>query len=495
MLLNFPHTRTMGYPTLFQVLTRDWLGGMPSANGRARTLNEVPDDEIARLADLGFDWLYLMGVWQTGEAGRRISLANPAWRPGYNRALSDFHEDDVTGSPFAVQSYAVHSHFGDDEALAQLRTRLQARGIRLMLDFVPNHLALDHPWAQDFPERFVRGTPDDLEREPLNFVSRGDQVFAHGRDPYFPGWVDTIQLDYSKDETRVGMTAELQKISRQCDGLRCDMAMLLLPDVFERTWNLQALPFWPEAIRLVREAHPGFLMMAEVYWNLEWKLQQQGFDFTYDKTLRDRLINRDSGPVRDHLQADPGFQGKLARFLENHDEARIAEELPADEHKAAALIAYGIPGLRFFHDGQLLGAMRKPSIHLGRREREATNPEIATFYRMLLAELKNSAMSGEWRLLQSLPAWEGNWTADSVIAFAWSCDGALKTLVAVNFAAHQSQCRVRFEPDRLSNGEISLVDAITGAKYSGQTREMKESGLLIDLPAWGAHLLRVAVPS
>ena len=489
--MNLPHTPNMRYPTLFQVLTRDWLGGMPSANGRVRTLNEVPDDEIDRLADLGFDWLYLLGVWQTGKAGRQISLANPAWRPGYNRALSDFHEDDVTGSPFAVQSYAVHSHFGDDEALAQLRTRLEARGIRLMLDFVPNHLALDHPWAQDFPERFIRGTAEDLEREPLNFVRRGAQVFAHGRDPYFPGWVDTIQLDYSKDETRAGMSAELLKISRQCDGLRCDMAMLLLPDVFKRTWNFQALPFWPEAIRLVREAHPGFLMMAEVYWNLEWELQRRGFDFTYDKTLRDRLIGRDSGPVRDHLQADPAFQSKLARFLENHDEPRIAEELPVNEHKAAALIAYGVPGLRFFHDGQLQGATRKPSIHLGRREVEATNPEIASFYRMLLGELKNSAMSGEWRLLQPVPASEGNWTADSIIAFSWSRDRTLQTLVAVNLAAHRSQCQVRLEFYGKLAGEIGFTDAITGTKYFRLTREMEEPGLFIDLPAWGAHLFRV----
>ena len=85
------------------------------------------------------------------------------------------------------------------------------------------------------------------------------------------------------------MARELERIATMCDGVRCDMAMLILPDVFERTWGRRPEPFWPRTIERVRKAAPSFLFMAEVYWDLEWELQQQGFNYTYDKRLYDRL--------------------------------------------------------------------------------------------------------------------------------------------------------------------------------------------------------------
>src|SRR5262249_12058491 len=130
------------------------------------------------------------------------------------------------------------------------------------------------------------------------------------------------------------------------DGVRCDMAMLVLPEVFERTWGVQAQSFWPRAIRLVRERAPEFCFMAEVYWDLEWTLQQQGFDFTYDKRLYDRLREGHARPVREHFCAGLDYQSKMARFLENHDEARSAAAFPPTVHEAAAAVTYLSPGLR-----------------------------------------------------------------------------------------------------------------------------------------------------
>ena len=167
------------------------------------------------------------------------------------------------------------------------------RGLRLMLDFVPNHTAPDHPWVEEHPEYYVRGTEEDLARAPQNYtrVKRkgGDLVLAHGRDPYFPGWSDTLQLNYANAATQKAMAGELLRIAGQCDGVRCDMAMLVLPDVFERTWGARPQPFWPNTIKQVRAASPDFVFMAEVYWDMEWTLQQQGFDYAYDKRLYDRL--------------------------------------------------------------------------------------------------------------------------------------------------------------------------------------------------------------
>jgi glycosidase len=177
------------------------------------------------------------------------------------------------GSSFAVTAYAAHPAMGGKAALERLRQRLHARGLRLMLDFVPNHMAPDHPWARERPELFVRGSQDRLEREPGNYMTletaRGPMVLAHGRDPYFPGWPDTLQLDYGNPATREATRGELLAAAALCDGLRCDMAMLILPDVFQRTWGIAAEPFWPGAIQAVQASRPDFVFMAEVYWDLE----------------------------------------------------------------------------------------------------------------------------------------------------------------------------------------------------------------------------------
>src|SRR5262249_16756656 len=160
-------------------------------------------------------------------------------------------------------------------------------------------------------------------------------------------WSDTLQLNYANPDVQEAMLGELLKIAGQCDGVRCDMAMLVLPDVFERTWGVRAPPFWPDAIAQVRERYEKFCFLAEAYWNLEWGLQRQGFDYTYDKTLYDRLVAGRAAPVRDHLRADLAYQNTLARFLENHDERRAAATFSPDMHRAAALITFLCPGLRF----------------------------------------------------------------------------------------------------------------------------------------------------
>jgi hypothetical protein len=237
--------------------------------------------------------VWFLGVWQTGAAGRKVSLENAEWRREFQELLRDFSDKDVCGSCFAVQSYTVHSDFGGNSALQRLRLRLRQRGMRLMLDFVPNHTAPDHIWVQEHPEYYVRGTDEQLAREPQNYTrvaSRGGPlVLAFGRDPYFAGWPDTLQLNYANSDLWEARVSELENIATMCDGVRCDMAMLIVPEVFERTWGLRPAPFWPDAIRRVHARNPDFRFMAEVYWDMEWMLQQQGFDYTYDKRLYDRL--------------------------------------------------------------------------------------------------------------------------------------------------------------------------------------------------------------
>jgi glycosidase len=348
--------------------------------GRHATLDDVPDAVIDRIAAAGFDWVWLLGVWQTGSVGRNVSLNNAEWRHEFRELLPDFSDHDVCGSCFAIRSYSVHSDFGGNAGLERFRQRIHDRGMRLLLDFVPNHMAPDHSWVQQHPEYFVHGTDAQIEREPQNYTrvttARGPVVMAYGRDPYFSGWPDTLQLNYANPNLQEAMASELENIAGMCDGVRCDMAMLNLPDVFERTWGMRPPSFWPTAIARARARQPGFLFMAEVYWDLEWTLQQQGFDYTYDKRLYDRLREGHARPVRDHFRADMDFQRKSARFLENHDEPRAAATFPPGVHQAAAILTFLCPGLRFIHQGQMDGLRKKIPVHLNRGPVEAVDQEL-----------------------------------------------------------------------------------------------------------------------
>jgi hypothetical protein len=484
------------YPLLFQINTRVWLTELARLLRRPATLDDIPDAELDRLAEMGFDWVWLLSVWQTGLAGQRVSRSNPEWRKEFQETLPDLHDEDIPGSGFAITGYTVHRDLGGDAALARLRERLRNRGLRLMLDFVPNHTGLDHPWVEAHPEYYIGGTERDLGRASQNYTrikrARGDLLLAHGRDPYFPGWPDTLQLNYGNPAVQDAMIAELVRIAGQCDGVRCDMAMLVLPDVFERTWSIPSQPFWPRATARVRERAPAFCFMAEVYWDLEWTLQQQGFDYTYDKRLYDRLREGHARPVREHFLADPDYQNKLARFLENHDEPRAAATFPPGTHEAAAVITFLSPGLRFFHQGQLDGRMKRISPHLGRAPDEPVDKEREGFYDRLLAVLRNPVVrQGEWRLLECLPAWQGNWTSDCFLAFAWQGPAGERLLVAVNYAPNQSQCYVRLPFTSLDRAHWRLEDLIGTASYDRDGDDLVMRGLFLDVPAWNTSVFRL----
>jgi hypothetical protein len=486
------------YPSLYQVNTRVWLTALGRGLGRPATLDDIPDAELDRLAGLGFDWIWLLSVWQTGPAAQRVSRTNPEWRHEFKETLPDLQDADIAGSGFAITGYTVHRDLGGDAALARLRERLRARGLKLMLDFVPNHTGPDHPWVVAHPEYYVAGTDEDLNRTPGNYTRvmhpHGPMVLAYGRDPYFAGWPDTLQLDYSNPATREAMAAELLRIAGQSDGVRCDMAMLVLPDVFERTWGRRSELFWPATTARVRERVPGFCFMAEVYWDLEFTLQQQGFDYTYDKRLYDRLREGHARPVREHLYAGLDFQDKLARFLENHDEPRAASTFTRAIHEAAAVITFLSPGLRFFHEGQFEGRLKRISPHLVRAPEEPIDEALRGFYDRLLSVLRAPALrEGQWQLVECAPAWDGNWSWDSFLAWTWQGSGGQRLLVAVNYAAGQGQCYVRLPFADLVGRQVGFTDRMGTGRYDRDGDELLSKGLYLDLPPWGYHVFDITM--
>ena len=497
---------TSRHPSLYQINTRVWLHELAQSLGRAATFDDLADPVLDDWAGRGFQWIWFLGVWQTGDAGPAISRSQPEWRQEYQRILPDLRDEDICGSPFAIVDYAVHRDFGGNDALVRLRERLRKRGLKLLLDFVPNHVALDHPLTDTHPEFFMAGSNDDLAREPQNYCLRetahGACILAYGRDPYFAGWPDTLQLNYRHAGLRKAMIAQLARVAVLCDGVRCDMAMLLLPDVFLRTWGDRSTPrdgsvavdssFWPEATACIRSLHPAFLFMAEVYWDLEWVLQQQGFDYTYDKRLYDRLHGHEVSGVSGHLHADFAFQRKSVRFLENHDEPRAAAAFPNGSHQAAAIVSFLVPGLRFFHEGQFEGRKVRVSVHLARRPTEPIDPVLADFYRKLLEVLKRpDVRDGAWQQLDCRPAWDGNPTFDHFLAMTWNGPNGERLLIVVNDGPTWGQGYVGLPYNDLQNRTFLLRDLMGAARYERDGNDLAGRGLYLDMPGWGYHVFEI----
>ena len=485
------------YPSLFQINTRVWLQHLSHEASKRVTLADIDDTTIDGFAEQGFDWIWLLSVWQIGAAGRAVSRGNPQWRAEFEAILPDLTDDDIAGSGFAITAYTVSDAVGGETALARFREKLARRGIKLLLDFVPNHTAPDHPWVKAHPDYYVEGSEEALAGAPANYLrvdtDREPKILAYGRDPNFPGWPDTLQLNYANPELQRVRIDELIAIAGKCDGVRCDMAMLLLPEIFQRTWGITPEPFWPKATAAVRAKYPAFTFMAEVYWDLEWTLHQQGFDYCYDKRLYDRLREGHVRPIRDHLLAGLDYQDKLVRFLENHDEPRAASEFSWPQHQAAAMITFLSPGLRFFYDGQFEGARVRVPPHLGRGPVEPIDPEAAGFYAKLLRALKETSAfrDGTWSQIQPSPAWSDNWTSDGFVAYAWAGDDGRRLIVVVNHTGNQGQCRLPLPFPELRGKQVRLTDVMGTEVYDRDGSDLVDNGLYVDRAPWQFNLFEL----
>jgi hypothetical protein len=484
------------HPFIYEINTWPWLAGLSRRHGGPVELTTVPGAEWDAIAEAGFDAVWLMGVWARSPAGIAIALADPGLTASFTAALPDWGPDDVVGSPYCIRDYSVDERLGGRRGLAAARAALAERGLGLVLDFVPNHVAPDHPWTAAHPDRFVTGTAEDLARDARSFVAVGDRVLANGRDPYFPAWPDVVQLDAFSPALRAAVIETLVDIADQCDAVRCDMAMLVMNDVFARTWGDRAGPcppddYWVTVIGGVHEHRPHLRFLAEAYWDREWDLQQQGFDHCYDKRLYDRLTHDGAEAVRLHLCADPAYQRRLVRFVENHDEPRAASVFDPDRERAAVVTVLTQQGARLVHDGQIEGRRVHLPVFLGRFPDEAPDPACEAFHRALLSALTDPTFRhGDWRLGER-SGWDGNDTWEHLVVWSWT--GERRWLVVVNLSAARATGHVRAPWDDLRGRTWHLADPVQGTAFERSGDHLSD-GLYIELGPWGYHLLRVGEP-
>jgi hypothetical protein len=440
----------VSYPSLYEINTRIWLKRF-NLPGRKATLADIPDVFWEDLVDHGIDYVWLMGVWETTKSSIETFAFHTNLIQGYHEMDPYWNKNDITGSPYAIDDYIVSSHLGTNDDLLKLRDQLHKWGLKLILDFVPNHFNAHSGLLSKHPEIFIQCNAHKLEVDASTCYQWGNQYFAHGKDPYFDAWTDTVQINYFRPGTHEFMRNKLFDVAKFCDGVRCDMAMLIFPDIFQKTWShyiphdqQQYLEFWPGTIQAIRKEKPDFLFIAEAYWDTQYRLQQQGFDYTYDKRLLDFLISGDAHRILGHLQADIAFQSKTARFIENHDEERAYTSLGTEKSRAASVIISTLPGMRLYHQGQWEGRRKKLPVQFGREAKEISCACtlrqffplksdticacLSNHYQQLLRATKADIFkNGEWELLN-------NFENINIFCWIWT-KGTDIRLVTINYSA------------------------------------------------------------
>jgi hypothetical protein len=470
-------------PTIYEINTPIFLREVGIRVGHPVTLAEVPDEEWDAIARPSIDTVWFMGIWKRSVIAKEMAKDEP-W---LKTALPDMQPEDLLGSAYSIQEYTVDEAYGGNDALAVARGKLRERGIGIIVDYVPNHVGIDHHWVTEHPEYFLPGTEHELVKHPEAFVQTAGGIFAKGKDPNFEPWSDVLQLNAFSEGLRNEVILTLSFVASISDGVRCDMAMLMMNTIFKHTWHARVgdIPesdYWPHIITAVHEKSPDFLFLAEVYWDKQQDLLDQGFALCYDKDLYDDLLDGSVHHIKNHLQAPAAYQNQLLRFLENHDEERAAKEFPLDKHIAAAVITATLPGAHLYYDGEREGRVVKLPVHLGRRVDEPVNEAVALFYDKLWAFIAEKNFSqGEWKLLNPLSRF---WHRESHHVLAWEWTNKTKRyIIAVNYSAEKAQVILDINRSKVTNAEDILRGHMNWAEYINSSR--------LTLDAWQHVVLTI----
>jgi hypothetical protein len=489
----FPKSIPNGGISMFEISTRPWLYSLSQKYGRNITkLSDIPISEFQDIADKGFDIVWMMGVWSLGAYGLHHDRTDPSLLATYKRVLPDYTMEDIIGSPYAITKYKINDELGTETDLKNLRKTLNSMGMKLMLDFVPNHSAVDCPWTSTERMYYIlapKGSkpPYDPNKYLPDGIAFGSACQGCG------SWTDTAQLNYWNPATRAARIKELEYVASLSDAIRCDMAYLLLNDVFQQTWSTElsswgwerpSSEWWKDAIDDIKSQYPSIIFLAEVYYPWQQALQNVGFDFTYDKQLYDKLAQNDINSVRSWLSGNSlEFVRQSAHFISNHDEPRAAAFFGSWwRANAAALVTFTLPGMRFHWMGQWKGFTHKLDVHLRREMGEPPVVDTENFYKIFL-NITNAPVfkMGNWVLLNA----QGTSDAGRLLVWRWD-HGTEKRLCVLNFSDSNAGGYVVVSNAEEKNGNdtIPVTDLLTGDVYYRSASKMRTQGLFVLVNSW-----------
>lgn len=480
---------------MYELSTRPWLYSLSLKYGRnISRLVDVPMEEFAAIKQKGMDIVWLMGVWHLGNYGLNFDRTDPGTLSSYDSILPGWTLPDVIGSPYAVTQYTANPQLGSDADIAGLRARLNAMGLKLMLDFVPNHSAVDAVQMSTNPEYYIRAPKGTQPPYDSNvYMPSG---IAYGSDGYGP-WRDTAQYNYWNPDTRAARIKELFHVASLADAIRCDMAYLAINNLFGQTWGSQlaswgfsrpATEFWADAISAVKSVYPNVVFLAEVYSPWQGDLQAQGFDYTYDKALYDVITSDDLDNVRGHISGSSvSYLAHSAHFVANHDEERAAAHFGGwTQANAAALIMYTIPGMRFYWMGDFEGYKAKLAVQLRRESWEPVHNATEQFYATLLPIVTADVFNkGTWTYLPV----SGSNSEWRLMAWRWEYNNQ-KRLCVINYSDTAGSGSVIVSNAQAPAGtdNLTITELLTGQSYVRSASQMRNSGLFVIVPPWYAQI-------
>ena len=482
-------------PHVLEVSARLWFNKIEKDIGHKITLADIPEKYFFEIKSAGFDAVWLMGIWEESLTSRQIARTDGPINNYIQKRVPSYKKEDIFGSPYSICSYEIDKKFGTKEDLLKFKARLNEYGIALILDFVGNHFSVDNPLTWEEPDLFITSKEEPQDKE-LFYQNKNGVWLAHGKDPYFSPWTDSAQLNLFNPKTREMLLNSLLEVCPLCDGLRCDMVMLMLNNVHKEIWgkylnyDTPKEEFWPNAIRKVKELFPSFTFIAEVYWGLEYEVQELGFDFTYDKILYDRLLSSHPMQIAAHLRAEHLYQKKTLRFIANHDEeVPITAFASKQKSFAAAVVAYTLSGGRLFTSSQICGAPYRlpiqylpPNIHIEK--------DVLSFYGKFLDIINHPCFhGGQWALKEAVSHDGKDLSCQNILTWMWTQNTTCK-IVVINYSDQQSKFKIFI--DKLPKTEnIRLKDEFPESFINISFEELKKQGLTLSFKPYEFKIFSV----
>ena len=472
-------------PILYEISTRPWLYELSQKYGKKITkIKDIPLQELDYLHDMGIEIIWMMGVWTLGTYGLEFDQ-----KQDYSSVLPDWTKDDVIGSPYSIVEYTCNPELGTNDDLTWLKGQINNRNMKLILDFVPNHSAIDAPASITNQKLYIHAP--NGKKDPKKYTESG---IAYGKDPYSDPWMDVIQWNYWETDTRKLMKLNLLTALKYSDGVRCDMAHLVLNDVFGNTWSeeLKAWEykkpnqeFWAYAFEEVKYKYPDAILLAEVYedWQIEI-LKKLGFTYCYDKALLDKLRGS-AKDVKEYIQNKEW--DNTVHFVENHDENRIIANVEdnIEKAKAAGTIASTIGGMVFLNHGQWYGYKNKLDVHLRREASESINKNVFNYYKKLMQIIIDPAFkSSNYYYINNMTGDKPN----NFIAYIRQ-EGNNHYLIIINYNDENGCAEIPIYNIE-GTGNIRLYEMINDVEYTGNAETIKTKGLNVCLSGYETHIFK-----